>query len=113
MDTGLLTGTAWGALPQRHGVRNRAACRLIRQMLLFGRHILIFQQELVRTAHGDHRLAHSVLHAFDQRGHPDQTGDAQDDAEHGQQRTGLVRPDFLEPDEDGVDEVHPQDRRYS
>src|SRR5204862_6584718 len=63
-------GTAWG---------------LIREMFLFGRDVLLFEQDLVGATHGDHRFAHAIFHSFDNRGHADQAGDAEDNAQHGQQ----------------------------
>ena len=65
-----------------------------------------FEQDLVGAAHGDHGFLHAVLHALDDGGHAHQAGDAENDAQHRQQRAELVRPDFLEADQDGVGEGH-------
>src|SRR5437667_9119391 len=75
-------------------------------MPLLNRHLLRFDADLLQAAGGNQRFFGGHLAAFDQRRHGDQTRSAEDDPEHGQERTELVRPDFLEPDADGAPQVH-------
>jgi hypothetical protein len=79
---------------------------LIRQMLLFGRDVLLLDADFLEAADGDEGFAHPVLHPFHQRAHGHEAGYAEDDAKHREHRTELVRPDFLEADGDGVEQVH-------
>ena len=93
-----------GALSRKaRDIHHGAAGSLVGQMLLLGGNVLLFQQDLVGAAHGDHGFLHPVLHAFDDGGHADQAGDAEDDAQHREQRAELVRPHFLQADDDGVE----------
>ena len=78
----------------------------LRQMILPGGHRLGFEQHLVGTPHGHHGFPHAVLHALDDRAHPDQRGHPEHDAEHGQKGPELVGPDLLESDQDGVEKAH-------
>ena len=94
------------AAAQGLDVGHRVAGGLVGQVFLLGGHVLLVHVDPVRAAHGDHGLSHAVLHAFDDGGHADQAGDAQDDAQHGEQRAELVRPHFLQADDDGVGEGH-------
>ena len=93
-----------GALLANAYIRHGAAGRLISEMFLVRRDGLLFKQNFVGAAHGDHGFLHAVFHPFDDGGHADEAGHAENDAEHGQHRTELVRPDLLEPNQDGVDQ---------
>ena len=66
----------------------------------------LFEQNFVGAAQGNHGFLHGVLHPLDDGGHADQTGHAQNDAQHGEQRAELVRPHFFQADEDGVQKIH-------
>ena len=61
---------------------HRATDRLVGEVLLILRNILVIQAHLFNTANGDECFAHAVLHAFDQRGHADEAGHTQNDSEH-------------------------------
>ena len=47
-----------------------------------------------------------VRHAGGERKHAEQRGDAEDDAEHGEEGAKLVGPDFLQADEQAEPEIH-------
>src|ERR1035438_4639257 len=95
-----------GAAAQGFDVGHRVAGRLVREVFLFGGHVLLVHIDPVRPTHRDHSFSHSVLHAFDDGGHADQARDAQDDAQHGEHGAELVRPHLLQADDDGVGEGH-------
>src|SRR5207248_1786281 len=82
------------------------AHRLVFQMPLLNRHVLRFDPNLPQAADGNQRLLGPHLHAFDQSRHGDQARDTQNDAQHGEQGTKFMRPDFLESDQNGAPEVH-------
>ena len=79
---------------------------LIGEMLLRRRDVLLLDADFLQSADGHEGFAHPILHPFNQRAHGHEAGDAKDDAEHGEDRAGFVRPDFLEADGDGVEQVH-------
>ena len=94
------------ALPKGLHVGHSAAWSLIGQVFLLGGNILLFEQDLVSSTHGDQGFFHAVFHAFDDGLHADQAGRAKHDSQHGEQRAELVRPDFFEADQDGVGKSH-------
>ena len=87
-------------------IPHRLARGLTLQMPLMKGQVLIHDADLVRSAHGDHRLLHAVLHALHDGGHRDQTGDAQHNPQHREQRAKLVGPDILQTDENGIEQFH-------
>ncbi len=95
-----------GTIAERQHVGHGAAQGLIGEMLLFDGHFLFLHSNSVCAAHCDHGLLHPVFHPFDDRGHADEAGHAQDDPEHREQRSKLVRPDFFQAGGDGVQEGH-------
>ena len=82
------------------------ALRLIGEVLLGGGDVLLFDSDFLQTPDGDEGFPHAIFHPFDQRAHADEAGNAEDDPEHRQERPEFVGPNFLEPDGDGVSEVH-------
>jgi hypothetical protein len=84
-----------GAGPKGIQIVNGEANRLIGQMLLGGWDILLFDADFFQSTNGDEGFAHPVFHAFDQRAHRHEAGDAEDDPEHGQEGAEFMRPDFL------------------
>jgi hypothetical protein len=70
---------------------------LVAQVPLFDGNFGGFDADLLEAADGDQALFLGDLHAFDEGRHGHQARDAQDDAQHGQERAELVRPDLLEP----------------
>jgi hypothetical protein len=95
-----------GAFAQSEDIGHGAAEGLIGKMFLVRGNGFIADEDLVGAAHGDHGFFEAVFHAFDDGGHADEAGDAEDDAEHGEERAEFVRPDILDPDENGVEQRH-------
>src|SRR4051812_9194356 len=75
-------------------------------MRLIRWNIRFFHANFFEATDSNERFSHPVFHAFNESGHGNEAGDAKNDAEHREQRTKLVRPDFLEPDRNGVEKVH-------
>src|SRR6185436_16836417 len=75
-------------------------------MRLVRRDVSLLHLDLFEPANRNQRFAHAVLHAFNEGGHGDQARNAEDDSEHRQQRAELMRPDFLDPNRNGVEKVH-------
>src|SRR5439155_199201 len=99
-------GNERGALLEGVNIVHGGADGFFEQVRLAGGNVGFFDSDFFQATDGNEGFAHTVFHAFNEGGHGHEAGNAEDDAEHREQGTEFVRPDFLEPDADGVEEVH-------
>ena len=96
----------WGAALDDLGVGDGRARRDVRKAALLLGRVLLGDLDLFDAADLRHEIAHAVRDAGGQGKGGEQAGDAEDDAEHGEDAAEFVRADFLQPHEEGEPELH-------